>query len=93
MPLTPLENELRGRARALIGAGTLPGAAPSRVWGGRGRGETCALCSKGIHPEEVQDDIELGNDENRRIYRFHFLCHAAWQFECARAEHLSSKRA
>jgi hypothetical protein len=23
-----------------------------------------------------------------REYRFHFLCHAAWQLECARYEHL-----
>lgn len=85
MPLNYLENELRGRARALISEGRLPCGQPTRMWGGNGTGEqTCSLCERVITRDEVEYEIEHNPGENARLTRFHFLCHAAWQLECVR---------
>lgn len=92
MPLTPLETELRGRARELIEQGRLPQLIPLRMWGGKGSGQPCDLCAQAIPPEEVEYEIEDHTQprDPPSLYRFHFLCHAAWQFECARAVHLNT---
>jgi len=88
MPLTALENELRVIARTLIQQGRLPSIAPSRVWGGFGHGENCSLCAKVLNTSDVAYEIEERIEDTNRLYRFHFICHAAWQFECAREEHI-----
>ena len=84
--LTRLESELRERARELIHEGRLPDRAPARVWGGPGSGVTCALCAEVIPPNEMEyeADATVGNAE--RTLHFHFVCHAAWQLECLRAD-------
>ncbi|HET9390344.1 MAG TPA: hypothetical protein VFO44_11915 [Steroidobacteraceae bacterium] len=86
MPLTHLENQLRERARALIEQGLLPASSPTKTFGGYGMGESCSLCGKPVPPPEVEYEVVY----NRGIYRFHFMCHAAWQFEQARREHLDN---
>lgn len=75
------------RARALIADGRLPAVTAVRCWGGKGNRDNCSLCGGPIDPSEVEFEIE---DSARALYRFHFLCHAAWQFECARAEFLAA---
>jgi hypothetical protein len=92
MPLTQVENELRLRARELIQRGHLPGTAPSKMWGGNGSGQCCSLCGKPIRPDEIEYEIEDGFQQNIRTYHFHFLCHAAWQFECARKRFLDQQQ-
>jgi len=87
MPLTQREAELRQQARALIDVGMLPREVPRSVSGGYGQGDKCALCSAPIGADEVEYELESGN----QTYRFHFLCHAAWSLECARAEILASR--
>ena len=87
MPLTKIENELRTQARSLIAEGRLPGAPAVRTYGGYGAGGICSLCSQPIKPEEVEFEIEHTTLQGGP-FRFHFLCHAAWQFECARYNHL-----
>jgi hypothetical protein len=82
MPSTPLEEELRSRARAMIHDGRLPCSEHHRTWGGRGSNEACALCEVLIKPEEVEYEIESLGPDGARVYRFHFLCHDAWQHEC-----------
>ena len=86
MPLTQLENELRARARTLIEQGALPAHSPSSTYGGYGSGGRCSLCGVPIARTEVEYEVAYGND----AYRFHFMCHAAWQLEQARREHLSN---
>jgi len=88
MPLSQLENELRLLARSHIQDGTLPDVLPSRTWGGNGNGDPCAVCGKFIPDTEMEYEIEGGQDGNRRTYHLHFLCHAGWQLECARAQRL-----
>jgi hypothetical protein len=85
MPTTRLEDELRLRARELINAGRLRCSKHYRTWGGRGSNEPCALCDEVIKPDEVEYEIESLGPDSVRVYRFHFLCHDAWQHECSAA--------
>ena len=84
--LTRLESELRERARALIREGRLPDRAPARVWGGPGSGVTCALCGEVIPSNEMEYEADATVGAAARILHFHFVCHAAWQLECLRAD-------
>jgi hypothetical protein len=87
MPYHSLENELRGKARELITQGRLPCYQPTRMWGGNGTGQLqCSLCDRPIGCDEVEYEIEHDRDGSRLVNRFHFLCHAAWQMECAREQ-------
>ncbi len=85
MPLTQVEIELRLRARSLIGLGQLP-CAPKQTYGGYGTVHKCALCEQPVESTDVEYEVV---DADSRVYRFHLLCHAAWQLECARKLHLS----
>jgi hypothetical protein len=89
MPLTQIETDLRLRARDLIETGRLPATIPDRTWGGNGSGQPCSLCGKYIHANDVEYEFEIGDSIDPTTYRFHFMCHAAWQFESARQMHLS----
>jgi hypothetical protein len=85
MPYNYLENELRGMARELITNGRLPCQQPMRIWGGHGTGEQiCSVCDRIISSDEVEYEIEHDSGGTKYLSRFHFLCHAAWQVECAR---------
>lgn len=89
MPLTEKENELRLRARALIERGVLPDNFPAQTWGGYGAGKPCSLCGQAIQQDDVEYEVEDRSGETPSLYQFHFMCHAAWQFECARQDHLN----
>jgi hypothetical protein len=82
MPSNRIEHDLRQRARERIRAGHLPCITQYRTWGGRGSDEPCALCDAVIKPDEVEYEIEAPDPESR-LYRFHFICHDAWQSECS----------
>lgn len=84
--LTRLESELRERARELIREGRLPDRAPARVWGGPGSGVTCALCAQAIPATEMEYEADAAIGQSVRTLHFHFVCHAAWQLECLRAD-------
>lgn len=84
--LTRLESELRERARELIRDGRLPDRAPARVWGGPGTGVECALCAQAIPPNEMEYEADAAVGNAVRTLHFHFVCHAAWQLECLRAD-------
>ena len=87
MPLTKIENELRATARKLIADGQLPGSPASKTFGGYGADGVCSLCGHPVKRDEVEFEIEH-SALSGGPYRFHFLCHAAWQFECVRYQHL-----
>lgn len=84
--LTRLESELRERARELIHEGRLPDRAPARVWGGPGTGVQCALCEEAIPSTEMEYEADATVGSAVRTLHFHFVCHAAWQLECLRAD-------
>jgi hypothetical protein len=87
MPYNYLENELRGKARELITNGRLPCQQTMRIWGGHGTGEqVCSVCERVISSDEVEYEIEHESGGTTHLSRFHVLCHAAWQVECARKE-------
>ena len=92
MPLTKLENQLRLQARELIQQGHLPGVEPSQLWGGPGTGQRCSLCGDAINSNDFEYEIEQRANGDARTYRFHFMCHAAWQLECARKAHLDKQQ-
>lgn len=91
MPYNRLQNELYARARELIGNGRLPCATPVGIWGGYGSGLLCSLCNEVIQRDQVEYEIEFECGDGRKTYRFHFLCHAAWQVECAREQTMGSR--
>lgn len=84
MPYHRLEIELRTRARELILGGRLPCFPPTRIWGGYGCDLACSLCETPIPRSEVEYEIEHRTADGARQYRFHYLCHVAWQIECVR---------
>lgn len=87
--LLRLESELRELARVMVHEFGLPAVAPSRMWGGHGNGLPCALCAEVIPEHEVEYEVEALLAGQVQTFRFHFLCHAAWQLECARIQHES----
>ena len=54
-----LTNRWRG-VRQLIEDGALPSVIPTRLWGGRGRGELCAACASHITEGECAFEIPVG---------------------------------
>jgi hypothetical protein len=88
MPLSKLEAELRPIARERIASGQLPREAPSRIWGGHGTGQLCALCDKPIERDEVEYEVEEHIDGTVQLFRFHMVCQSVWQLECARDNYL-----
>jgi hypothetical protein len=85
MPSHRIEHDLERRAHARIMEGRLPCPNDHRTWGGRGSNEPCALCDVTIRGDEVEYEIETRNPSGVQVYRFHFLCHGAWQYACAAA--------
>lgn len=47
--------------RQLIEDGALPGVIPTRIWGGRGRGEHCTACASRITEAECAFEVPVGN--------------------------------
>jgi hypothetical protein len=89
MPANTLESELRVRARESISQGRLPCQHAVRMWAGYGTGQQpCSLCDTVITRDEVEYEVEHPGSERPQVSRFHVLCHAAWQLECAREESL-----
>ena len=83
MPSDQIEQDLERRAHQRIIEGRLPSPSHHRTWGGRGSSEPCALCDVTIRSDEVEYEIETRHTSGVRLYRFHFLCHDAWQNACA----------
>jgi hypothetical protein len=91
MPLAKLEAELRPIARERIAMGQLPRETPTRMWGGKGTGQVCALCDKAIERDEVEFEVEHRIGETAQMLRFHLVCESIWQLETARAAQLSKQ--
>jgi hypothetical protein len=84
MPLTARENQLRDIARRLIESdhcllSNHPVCPMAMVTVSQ-----CSLCNLPIGNTEVEYELESAG----KAYHFHFMRHAAWAFECARATYL-----
>jgi len=86
----PREAELRAIARRRIEQGQLPSAVPSRIWGGHGTGQLCALCDEPIQCGDVELEVEAHVQGVARTIRFHRACQAIWQIECAGDDYLKN---
>jgi len=78
------DNDLRARARQLIGAGSLPRAKAARTWGGLGSGLLCTLCNQPILKTEPEFELQFDTSSTTPAIRFHRECHSLW--EAARHE-------
>ena len=77
------ESLLRLRAREAIGTGALPSKASTRVFGGPGSGQRCALCQQAIGQEELEFELVFAlNGVQPRTHHLHVHCFVAWEREC-----------
>ena len=84
----PDEPMLREKARDAIRTGRLPTSRPSRVFGGPGSGQSCALCAEIVPRTETEFEIEFnrhGLPPGIDRYHLHQRCFAAWEFERTKA--------
>jgi hypothetical protein len=74
------ENQLRSMAHERIVDGRLPVMLPPTLNAGWGSGAVCRLCEQPVQPGHVEYAVTDARDGHE--LPFHFLCYAAWQFEC-----------
>jgi hypothetical protein len=77
------ESELRLEARRRVAAGRLPGGPPQYLWAGTGDGQPCSLCDRAIDPGQIEYELQF-NGTPLTHFRFHRICHEAWELECIR---------
>jgi hypothetical protein len=76
------ENTLRKKAADAIQAGKMPAQRAVRAWAGPGSGARCSLCGLPVRPDEVEFELEFGDQwgaSGSRTVDAH--CFAAWEFE------------
>ena len=75
-------SQLHEKAREVLEAGRFPGRAPDHVWGGRGTGADCAICSASMGYEEVELEIEFEDGaKGPSRYLVHLHCFSALEQE------------
>jgi hypothetical protein len=88
----PDESALRENALDAILSGKLPTQKPSRVYGGPGSGNPCAVCGQTVPQADTEFEIEFDRHgvialiPNRHVqvmlkFNLHYRCFAAWEFE------------
>jgi hypothetical protein len=75
------EHELRLEARRRVASGRLPCEPQQYLWAGAGDGQLCSLCDRSIDPQQIEYELQF-NTNPQIIYRFHRICHQAWELEC-----------
>lgn len=75
------ENELRREARRRVASGRLPREPQQYLWAGTGDGQVCCLCDRLIDSQQIEYELQF-NTHPRILYRFHRICHQAWELEC-----------
>jgi len=77
------ETQRRMLAREAIQRGRLPGRLADHIWGGKGAGEACSVCSLPIPAQEVGYELEFDQNGQGPTCRYlHIRCFAAWEFTC-----------
>ena len=69
------------KVREVIQAKKLPDRPPDHVWGGRGTGVDCAICSASIAYEEVELEVEFEGAGGPSSYLVHLHCFSALEQE------------
>jgi hypothetical protein len=77
------EHVLRLEARRRVAAGCLPCEPQQSLWAGTGDGQPCSLCDRIIHREQIEYELQF-SPSPQVVYRFHRICHQAWELECTR---------
>jgi hypothetical protein len=80
----PDKPTLRDKARDAVRCGSLPTRFPSRVFGGPGSGNACAVCGQQIRRQEMELELEFTmQDAPARTdrYRLYPACCNAWESE------------
>ncbi len=77
------EAELRLEVRRRIANGQLPRAPQQYLWAGAGDGHLCSLCDRPIDSQQIEYELQF-NTSPATHYRFHRICHEAWELECIR---------
>jgi hypothetical protein len=77
-------DELRLEARRRVDRGMLPCRPQDRMWAGSGAGLPCSLCDRPISPEQIEYELQFAANPSRLTYRFHRICHEAWELVCMR---------
>ena len=75
-------NELavRARIRRLNETGEIPcDERPEQLWAGPGTGDTCAVCTEPISPDETEFEVDLSSGLALRLHR---RCYTLWLEEC-----------
>lgn len=75
------EYELRQEARRRVAEGRLPRISQQYLWAGAGTGEACSLCDRPIFSQQIEYELQFEADP-MILYRFHRICHQAWELEC-----------
>ena len=75
------EHALRLEVRRRIAAGRLPCEPQEYLWAGAGDGQLCSLCDRVIDAQQIEYELQFGTHP-QVIYRFHRICHQAWELEC-----------
>lgn len=73
--------DLGALIRSKVLAGTIPKAAPVKVWAGYGNGKVCCACDLPSTVQDVECEVDMADD---RTFRFHRACLALWHQERAR---------
>jgi hypothetical protein len=77
------EKELRLEVRRRVADGRLPCETQRYLWAGTGDGQLCSLCDRPVHPDQIEYELQF-NTNPATVYRFHLICHQAWELECIR---------
>jgi len=75
------EHELRLEARCRIASGRLPREPEQSLWAGAGDGLVCSLCDREIDSQQIEYELQFAL-QPQIVYRFHRICHQAWELEC-----------
>jgi len=75
------EHALRLEARTRIASGRLPGETEQLLWAGTGDGQICSLCDREIDSQQIEYELQFALHP-QIVYRFHRICHQAWELEC-----------
>jgi hypothetical protein len=80
------EQALRALIRTKLQDGRLPRFSEPRVWGGSGRGETCAACETAIMGDELAvEGVPVATDGSISIF-LHVRCFNVWNEEARTLE-------
>jgi hypothetical protein len=72
---------LREKARKALRDMKLPIRRADRMWGGRGDGAKCSICSAPVKPDELEFELEYISADGIATHHVHVHCLSAWERE------------